>query len=138
MTDEIADLKQAYRDIKAPPHLATRIRAEVAGQRVRTYSWMPASATVMAIVLVAWLAPFVGEQTGTPSSVMRKPSLSTIAALKPNAPPRTSVSLSQLKTIKKPRLPSKPRPKPRPKATKPQTYLESESDLLKEKKHVLS
>lgn len=134
MTDQFDELKQAYRDIKAPPHLATRIRAEVADQRVRSHSWMPAGATVMAVVLVAWLAPFVSQQTETSSSVARKPSLSAIAALKPNAPPRTSVSLSQLKTVKKPKLPARPRLK----ATKPQSNLESESDLLEEKNHVLS
>ncbi|MGI9233405.1 MAG: hypothetical protein ACR2RD_07215 [Woeseiaceae bacterium] len=134
MTDDIAELKQAYRDIKAPPHLATRVRAEVRGQRVRSYSWMPAGATVMAVVLVAWLAPFGGEQTETPSAVPSKPSLSAIAALKPNAPRGTSVSLSKLRTVKKPKLPTKPRLK----ATKPQTNLESENDLLKEKNYVHS
>ncbi|MGI9232364.1 MAG: hypothetical protein ACR2RD_01925 [Woeseiaceae bacterium] len=134
MTDDIAELKQAYRDIKAPPHLATRIRAEAEGQRVRSHSWMPAGATVMAIVLVAWLAPFDGEQTRSPSVVPSKPSLSAIAALKPNAPRGTSVSLSKLKTVKKPKLPSKPRFK----ATKPQTNLEPESDLSEEKNYVFS
>jgi len=134
MTDQFDELKRAYRDIKAPPHLTTRIRAEVGDQRVRSHSWVPAGATVMAIVLVAWLAPFVGEQTQTPSAVPSKPSLSAIVALKPNAPPGTSVSLSKLRTVKKPKLPSKPRFK----ATKPQTNLELENDLLKEKDHVFS
>jgi len=134
MTDNINELKQAYRDIKAPPSLATRIRAEVSDQRVRSHSWAPAGATAMAVLLVAWLAPQVGEQTASPSGVPSKPSLTAIAALKPAAPARTSVSLSRLKTAKKPRLPAKPRLKP----TKPQTNLESESDLLEEKNYVLS
>lgn len=134
MTDNINELKQAYRDVKAPPYLATRIRAEVSDQRVRSHSWVPAGATVVAILLVAWLAPQVGEQTVSPSGVPSKPSLTAIAALKPAAPARTSVSLSRLKTAKKPRLPAKPRLKP----TKPQTNLESESDLLEEKDYVLS
>ena len=134
MTDNFDELKEAYREIKAPPHLATRIRAEVADIPVRSHSWMPAGATVMAVVLVAWLLPFVGDPPATSSAVPSKPSLSAIAALKPDAPARTSVSLSQLKTVKRPKLP----PKPKLKTTKPQTNLESESDLLEEKDHVLS
>lgn len=134
MTDQVDELKQAYRDIKAPPHLATRIQAEVADQRVRSHSWVPAGATAMAIVLVAWLAPYVSEQTASPSAAPSRPSLTAIAALKPDAPAGTSVSLSQLKTLKKPRLPTKPKLK----ATKPQTNLDEERDLLEEKNYVLS
>jgi len=134
MTDQFDELKQAYLDVKAPPHLARRIQAEVADQRVRSHSWLPAGATAMAIVLVAWLTPYVGEQTASPSATPSKPSLTTIAALKPAAPAGTSVSLSQLKTLKKPRLPAKPKLK----ATKPQTNLDAEHDLLEEKNYVLS
>lgn len=134
MTDKFDELKQAYRHIKAPPHLAARVRAEVADQRVRSHSWAPVGATVMAIVLVAWLAPYVGEQNGSVSGAPTKPSLTAIATLIPSAPPGASVSLSQLRTVKKPKLPAKPRLK----ATKPQTNLELESDLLEEKNHVLS
>ena len=132
MTEDIDKLKSDYRDIKAPPHIATRIRAEVADQPSRSHSWMPAGATIMAIVLVAWLAPFLDKQTT--SAVPSKPSLSAITSLKPDAPARTSVSLTRLKTVKKPKLPAKPRLK----TTKPQTNLESESDLLEEKDYVLS
>lgn len=132
MTENIDKLKSGYRDIKAPAHIATRIRAEVSDQTSRSHSWMPAGATIMAIVLVAWLAPFPGEHTT--SAVPSKPSLTAIAALMPDAPARTSVSLSQLKTVRKPKLPEKPRLR----TTKPQTNLESEIDLLEEKDYVLS
>lgn len=134
MTDEFDELKRTYRDVEAPPHLATRIRAEVGDQSARSHSWMPAGATFMAVVLVAWLAPYVGEQTAPPSATPSKPSLSAIAALKPDKPPRTSVSLSRLKTVTKPKLPARPQLK----RTKPQTNLDIESDLLEEKDYVLS
>lgn len=134
MNDSIDELKKAYREIKAPAHVATRIHAEVSSRPRRSHSWMPASATVAAVVLVAWLGPYLGEQSSAPPSTPAKPSLSAIAALKPDTPAGTSMSLSQLKTVKKPKLPMKPKLK----ATKPQTYLKSESDLLEEKKHGLS
>ena len=134
MTDNIGELRNRYRDIEAPPHVATRIRAEVADKPLRTRSWTPAGATIMAVVLVAWLVPYLGENPTTPSTRPTKPSLTALVALKPDAPAHTSVSLSQLKTMKKPKLPQKPRLKP----TKPQTNLESESDLLEEKNYVLS
>lgn len=134
MTDEFDELKRAYRDVKAPPHLATRIRAEVGDQRVRSHSWMPAGAAIMAVVLVVFLVPYVGEQTPPQSATPSRPSLSAIAALKPDKPAHTSVSMSQLKTVKKPKLPAKPQLK----GTKPQTNLDIESDLLEEKNHVLS
>lgn len=134
MTDRIDELKEAYRDMKAPAHVATRIHAEVADRPQRSHSWMPAGATAIAVVLVAWLGPHLGEQSTVPSAATSKPSLSTIAALRPDKPVQTSMSLSQLKTLKKPTLPQKPRLKP----TKPQTHLKSESDLLEEQNHVLS
>lgn len=133
MTENIDELKEGYRNIKAPPQLATRIRAEVAEQTVRRHTWMPAGATVMALVLVVWLAPLIVQQS-TPPALPGKPSLTAIAALKPDAPAGTSVSLSQLKTVKKPKLPAKPQLK----STKPQTKLESENDLLEEKDYVHS
>jgi len=134
MTENIDELKEGYRNIEAPSHLATRIRAAVADETVRRHSWMPAGATVMAVVLVAWLAPFVVQLSTTSPTVPSKPSLTAIAALKPDAPARTSVSMSKLRTVKMPKMPSKPQLK----ATKPQTNLESESDLLEEKNYVLS
>lgn len=137
MTNESKDidsLRQGYRRIKAPPHLATRIRAEVADQPIRSHSWMPAGATVMAVALVALMVPFFGQQSVKPATVPSKPSLSALAALKPDAPPATSVSLSKLRTVKKPKLPAKPILK----TTKPQTHLNLENNLLEEKDHVHS
>lgn len=134
MTEEWDSLKQGYRDIKAPSHLATRIRAEVADDPLRTRSWILAGATVAAVFIVAWFAPNIGEQPVTPAARTSKPSLSAITALKPSAPVGTSVSMSHLKTVKKPKLPTKPRLN----ATKPQSNLKLESDLLEESHNVLS
>lgn len=128
MTEEWDKLKQDYRDIKAPAHVATRIRAEVANDPLRSRSWIPAGATVMAIFIVAWLAPNVGEQPVTPTEKSSRPSLSAIAALKPSAPAGTSISMSNLRTVKQPKLPTKPRLN----AAKPQSNLNLESDLLEE------
>lgn len=134
MTDKLDELKRAYRDLEAPPHLVTRIRAEVGEQSARSHSWMPAGATLMAVVLVAWLAPHIDEQTVPTSATPSKPSLSAIVALKPDKPALASVSLSRLKTVTKPKLPAKPQPK----RTKPKTNLNIESDLLEEKDYVHS
>jgi len=134
MTDTIDALKQAYRDVKAPLYLVTRIRAEVAGRPLRWQTWKPAAATAAAIAVLVWLGPFVGEHTATSSPVTSQPSLAAIMALKPDVPLRMSVSLSQLKTVKKPRLPVKPQPA----TSKPRTRLESDRDLLEEKGYVHS
>ncbi|HNP65363.1 MAG TPA: hypothetical protein PKH39_15615 [Woeseiaceae bacterium] len=134
MTDKLNELKRAYRDLEAPPHLATRIRAEVGERSARSHSWMPAGATFMAVVLVAWLAPYVDEQTVRTSATPSEPSLSAIVALKPVKPSLASVSLSRLKTVAKPKLPAKPQLK----RTKPKTNLNIESDLLEEKDNVHS
>lgn len=133
MNERIDELQKEYREIKAPQHLATRIRAEVAERPDRSHSWMPAGATVMAIALVAWLAPLGEQQTGTSPTMPSKPSVTAIAALMPDSPATVSVSLSQLKTAKKPKMP----PKPRPASATPRTNLESETDLLEETTHEL-
>ena len=133
MNDDLNTLKKGYREIQAPPQLATRIRANVHARPPRLHSWIPAGATVAAVIIGVWLLPYTGEPPAETPDVPGKPSLTALAALKPDAPPGTSVSLSQLKTMKKPKLPAKPTLK----ATKPQTNLESENDLLKEKDYVL-
>ena len=131
MTDNIGELKKDYRDIKAPSHLATRIRAEVADQPLRTHSWIPAGATVMAILLVAWIVPYVGEQPPKPSAVPNKPSLAALAALAPDKPTGTSPSLSKVRSVKVPKMPAKPRLKPK----NPQSNYDFEIDLMEENDH---
>ena len=131
MTNDIDDLKRDYESVNAPPYLATRVRAEVADQPFRRRSWVPAGATIMAIVAVVWLGPFVTQISSTDERPS-KPSLTAIATLKPEKPQGTAVSLAKIRTVKRPILPTRPRLK----TTKPQTRIDKENDLLKEKDHV--
>ena len=130
MTNDIDKLKDDYRAIKAPPHLATRVRAQVKDTRFRRYNWVPAGATAMAIVAVFWLVPLLSVQT-TSDSALRKPSLTSIAALKPTKPQGTPINLAQIRTVSRPSMPERPRIK----TTKPQTRLDTENELLEEKDH---
>jgi hypothetical protein len=131
MTNDIDDLKRGYRSIKAPPHLATRVRAEVQDRPFWRHNWVPAGATIMAIVAVVWLGPFIFQISSTDTRPT-KPSLSAIASLKPEKPTGTTMSLADIRSVKRPALPQRPRLK----TTKPQTRLDTENDLLKEKDHV--
>ena len=131
MSDEFDELRRSYRNIKAPPYLATRIRAAVSDRRVRSRSWMPAGATLMVIVAAAWLLPFSMQYPQGPASKPTKPSLSALASLKPDKPAVKAPSLAQLRSVKVPQLPAKPVVKP----AKPQSNLHFENDILKEKDH---
>lgn len=126
--DRLDELKRDYRAIEAPPHLATRIRAEVAERPMRRHRWMPATATAMVAISAVWLLPMLWQQPDVEAPRPSKPSLSAIAALKPDKP-AAAPSLTQLKTVPKPRMPSKPQLRP----AKPQTNFEN--DELKEKDH---
>jgi len=130
MTNDIDKLKDGYQAINAPPQLATRVRARVKDTRFRRYNWVPAGATAMAIVAVFWLVPLLSVQT-TSDSAPRKPSLASIAALKPPKPQGAPMSLAQIRTVSRPSMPEKPRIK----TTKPQTRLDTENELLEEKDH---
>lgn len=131
MSKQLDDLKRDYRNIEAPPHMATRIRAEVADKPIRGHSWMPVGATLMAVVAVIWLVPFIGQQVTTTSPPPSKPSLSALASLKPQKPAVAAPSLAKLRSVKTPMMPVKPQLKP----TKPQTRFQIENDLLEEKDH---
>ena len=112
MTEDLDRLKRDYRAIKAPPHLATRIRASVDDDRLRPTRWLPAlAATTIAI------------------AAAMKPSLSTLASLKPEKPAVPSPSLSKLRSVPVPRMPAKPKPK------KPQSNRTGEPEFLEEKDH---
>jgi len=132
MNDKLDDLKRDYQDISAPPHLASRVRASVADERVRPHSWMPAAATLTAIVAVIWMMPFAWLQQSSVTATPTKPSMAALAALKPEKPATSAPSLSQLRSVSVPRMPAKPRPG---KATKPQTKYHYENRTLKEKDH---
>ncbi len=138
MNDKIDELKQSYRDINAPPHVATRIRAEVADRPLRRHSWIPLGATAMAIIAVIVLAPIVGDSPTNTTTAPTKPSLSAIASLMPGRPANSSVNLSQLRTAKKPKLPLKPRLNKKKPQSNLNIELEPENDLLEEKNYEFS
>lgn len=133
MNDQIDNLATEYRDIEAPPHLLTRIRADVRDRPSRKHGWLPAGATMMAVLAAIWLLPDSGQQPA-PTATATKPSLTAIASLRPRKPTGTIVSLTRVRTVKRPPLPAKPRLE----SNKPQTKLKLEIDLLKEKDHAHS
>lgn len=126
MTEDLDKLKRDYQAIKAPQHLATRVRASVDDDRLRSTRWLPAvAATTIAIAAVA-MFPLLYQPAGvTPV----KPSLSTLATLKPEKPAVSAPSLSKLRSVPVPRMPAKPKPK------KPQSNRTGEPEFLKEKDH---
>ncbi len=128
MSDELEKLKQDYRNIEAPPHLATRVRASVAQETRRRHAWMPVAAATAVAAAAIWLIPF-GEQPT--ADLPRKPSLSALASLKPQKPSVSAPSLSQIKTVSVPKMPAKPAIKP----AKPQSNSIHDSEILKEKDH---
>ena len=129
MTEQLEQLKRDYRDIDAPPYLATRIRASVADRRrPRAHRWMPAAAASVLVAAVVWLSPLVDDPATTAPT---KPSLSALATLKPDKPAVSAPSLSKLRTVSMPRMPAKPKREP----TKPQTNKTDELGTLKEKDH---
>ncbi len=126
MTDELQQLKHDYRAIKAPPHLATRIRASVGDERRRSARWLPAIAATAIAVAAVGLFPLIDQPSG---AAPLKPSLSTLATLKPEKPAVPSPSFSKVRSVSVPRMPAKPKPR------KPKSNQTSESEYLKEKDH---
>ena len=136
MTDDLKKLKQDYQAVEAPPHLATRIRAEVGERTYRNRAWLPAAVTMVFAIGIA--LPFLWQQT-TPqppaetsrTSQPTTPSLSALASLTPDRPKVTTPNLSQLRSVPVPSLP------PRPQLTTPwpQSSLDTEHENLQEKDH---
>lgn len=128
MNDELDNLKKHYRDIEAPPYLASRVRASVADKPRRSHLWLPAATLTALAAAAVWIIPF-GEQPS--ADLPRKPSLSALASLKPEKPAVGTPSLSQIRTVSVPKMPVKPTVKP----AKPQTNSINEPKILKEKDH---
>ena len=126
MTEKLEQLKCDYRAIKAPPHLATRIRASVSDEQRRSVRWLPAIAATAIAVAATGLFPLIDQPSGV---APLKPSLSTLATLKPEKPAVPSPSFSKVRSFSVPLMPAKP------KLPKPQTNQTSESEYLKEKDH---
>ncbi|MDJ0927040.1 MAG: hypothetical protein QNJ73_05240 [Gammaproteobacteria bacterium] len=108
MTDDIEQLKQNYRRIEAPPELRARVRAGLAKQPARTHRWVPITATALAAVAVLFVAQLGMQQSPAPDKLPDKPSLTALARLMQDKPALRSPSMSQLKSVKAPKMPRKP------------------------------
>ncbi len=130
MNDDLNELRQAYRDIKAPPHVATRIRATVAERPRRPRYWIPSAISAAAAVAIVMFLQNVPEPVDLAKPPV-KPSLTALASLKPEKPANVDVSLTQLRSVQLPPMPAKPKP------AKPQSRFRIDHELPKEKDHAL-
>ena len=128
MNDDLNELKQAYRDIKAPAHLATRIRATVGSRTHRARYWIPSAISAAAAVVIVMFLQNVPEPE-TVAAQPLKPSLSALSSLKPDKPANVDISFARLRSVPKPRMPAKPKP------VKPQSRFQIEYEVFKEKDH---
>ncbi len=139
MNDDFDKLKRDYQAVEAPPHLATRVRAEVADRPDRIRAWIPAAVTMSLAIMLA--IPFLAQQTGTQppaqsqtqtqSAPPTKPSLSALASYTPERLSVPTPNLTQLRSVTVPRMP----PRPQLNTQRPQTSLDTEHENLQEKDH---
>ena len=136
MSKELEEIKRDYRKISAPPHLATRVRAELADRPPSRSNWAPLVTTALAVASIAWMLPFAMQQQVPQTTKPTKPSLSALAALKPDKPTRAAPSLSRLRSVSIPSAPSRPTPK----ITVPRSWIDTElkNDTMEETNHVHS
>ena len=137
MNDDIEQLRKDYRAIEAPPALATRIRAQTAGARVRRGNWLPAALVVTVTFLSYWfLQPEdADERVVLASNGTPKPSLASLATVMPKKPKVTTPNLSQVRVRTLPAPPKKPPLKPAP---KPNTSDTDQVTNSKENDHAYS
>ncbi|MGB5346973.1 MAG: hypothetical protein WBN23_12475 [Woeseia sp.] len=117
MNNDIESLKRDYRDISAPPYLATRVRANVADASQHSRAWIPAAAMSLLLVLF-WLLPAADRPHPSAPSATAAMSLSTLASLQPQKPPGAAPSLSKMHSVKVPQMPAKPSLKPSDQSTR--------------------
>ena len=133
MNDSVEQLKQDYRRIKAPDNLASRVRAGLAKQPAPAHRWVPLTATALAAVAILFAAQLGMQQSPAPDKLPDKPSLTALARLMQDKPALRSPSLSQLKSVKTPRMPRKPSWRS---IESPQSRIEGIIDLEEETPHV--
>jgi hypothetical protein len=131
MTEQFEKMKRGYRDIKAPRGLADQVRTAVAGQPEQRHFWVPAAAATVAVAAILWILPSGVQKQGAVDQTPARPSLSALASLTLTKPPGAAPSLSQLRSVKVPRLPDKPRP------AEPPTKSQIETEVIKEKAYAL-
>ena len=136
MSDDIDKLKRDYQDMRAPAHLATRIRAEVADRGQPRRSWLPAMTTVAVAVAAITITPILLQRQSAEEIATPKPtSMSSLTRLSLLKPEMSTPSLSKLKSVTVPALPRKPKADSE---QTPQTYFDIEDENLKEKVHAYS
>lgn len=132
MSDDLKQLRESYREIEAPAHVATRVRAHVADTPRRSWAWLPVPATALAVFAALWFVPFLGQQTIVRDVPPAKPSLSTLASVKPAKPRTSAPGLSQLRSVSVPAMP------PKPELKKPQSNALPEDEFTEERNHAHS
>ncbi|MFQ5609367.1 MAG: hypothetical protein ACE5F8_03765 [Woeseiaceae bacterium] len=132
MNDELDELKRDYRNINAPPHLATRVRAVVTERKARSTTWLTGAATAMVVAALVWVLPIPWQGSSVDTPAPARPTLSALAALKPSKPSGATPSFSQLQSVTIPRMPEKPKP------SQPQSNIQIENLRFKENDHALT
>jgi len=132
MNDEFSELRKRYRQIEAPPHLLTRIRASTAGLPTKHRGWQPVVATAVLTAAMLGLLPVLWQSSSLPEPPNTRPSLAKLASLSVERPAVRRPSLSQLRTLPAPRMPDKPAMK------KPADVDDSTTGISKENDHAHS
>ena len=132
MTDDIEELKRNYREIKAPQHIATRIRAEVGDRKRGVPRWIPLTASVMVAVTAVWFLPVVLQQQAAQVTPTTTPSLSALARLKPAKPTVSAPSLSKVRSVRVPAVPVRPNVRP---PARPRSQIEFKLEDAEENNH---
>lgn len=134
MTNDVSKLREQYRQVRAPAGLAVRVRAATNKPSVRGSLWMPTTAAVLALAMLAVVVPLlVDVENDVPAATEKPPvpSLSMLASMLPEKPSGRAASLTQLRTLAKPKMPSKPA------GNEPQASQPNHDKFLKEKNHAL-
>ena len=124
----LASLKRDYRTLGAPPYLATRIRAGLAGRAGRRRRRRPLFAAIaIAVCVLAVLTFLPRQQVLQPPSSMASLSLRLTSVRLPPSP-----SLARLRSVRTPPLPPRPAP---PKPAKPGKASDVHTHYPEEKTH---
>ena len=113
MNNDLDELKRDYRDIEAPPALATRIRAAVADvDKQRPARWLPALTTVAVAVCVIAITPMLmtppQQQQDSDRATPTRPSLSVLSRVSRNRPAAPTPGLSRVRSVSTPPMPRRP------------------------------
>lgn len=127
---DLDGLRRRYREIEAPPYLATRIRAAAGDRAHRRTWWRPALAAIPAVVIAIVIVPLVLQQQ--PAG---KPTLTSLPDVSSARPDLSSLSMARIRSVRTPALPRKPEVE---KPEKPQSNFDydDQEDRPEEKAHV--